>query len=316
MAGTSKERVPRPCDLHTDAEQPDGAPKAKVVFIHGYNDHINRYYGFFPALAARGIAVYGFDQRGWGNSVSKRSEKGLTGPTSRVIDDVVAFLTPHLPRELASETGDADPPVFVVGHSMGGGQALTLASDASRRDVVRRVRGWVLESPLVAFAPEQAASPLKALVGRLVSRVLPHRQMFAEVRAESCTRDPKVAADMRTDPLCHQTGTLEGLAGLLDRTAALTRGTARPLARGAVRSLWIGHGTADKITDFPGCKRYFDECTTEVPDRTFKTYEGWYHVLHADGPESETFHRDVGDWILARCGPEEEGATAADVAKL
>lgn len=256
---------------------------------------MNRYYGFFPALAARGIAVHGFDQRGWGRSVTKPEERGLTGPTAQVLADVAAFLAPHLPA------GPADPPVFVMGHSMGGGEALTLAADPAYAGAARRVRGWLLESPFVAFAPEQAPSPLSVLAGRLAGRLLPRRRLRSEVPAENCTRDAAVAQSIREDALCHQTGTLEGLAGLLDRTAALTSRTVK-LRGDVVRSVWFGHGTEDKVTHFESSKRFYDECTLDVPDRTFRVYEGWYHQLHADGKDSEIFYQEVGDWILARVG--------------
>jgi acylglycerol lipase len=34
--------------LYIKSWLPEGPPKAKVIFIHGFNDHINRYYNLFP----------------------------------------------------------------------------------------------------------------------------------------------------------------------------------------------------------------------------------------------------------------------------
>jgi acylglycerol lipase len=79
-----------------------------MIIIHGFNDHVNRYYDFFPYLAERGIAVYGMDQRGWGRSVKTHADKGKTGPTARVLADMAAFIRTQLPSEV---------PVFVLGHS-------------------------------------------------------------------------------------------------------------------------------------------------------------------------------------------------------
>lgn len=257
---------------------------------------MGRYYGFFPSLAERGIAVHGFDQRGWGRSVRKPADKGLTGPTSQVLADMAAFIKPHLPASAS------DPPVFVMGHSMGGGQVLTLACSPQYQDsLVRHVRGWLLESPFIGFSPEAQPSALKVFAGRLAGRLIPHHQIKHVIPPEDLTRDPVVARSLAEDELVHNTGTLEGLAGLLDRTAALASGEVRPAAGGAVRALWIGHGTADKATWYQASKKYFDEFAGEVPDREFRTYEGWYHQLHADGPQTPEFYRDVADWILARC---------------
>lgn len=277
------------------ASQPDGPAKAKLIFIHGFSDHLGRYYNFFPTLAGCGIAVHGLDQRGWGRSVRKPAERGLTGPTARVLADMAAFITPHLPAS------PADPPVFVMGHSMGGGQVLTLmCRDEYQESVVRRVRGWLLESPFISFSPEEQPSWLKVFAGRLAGRLLPHRQLKHDIAVQHLTRDPEVAKSILADELMHNTGTLEGLSGLLDRTEALAKGLVRPRPGGAVRALWIGHGTQDKTTWFEASKKYFDQYAGEVADKEFKAYEGWYHQLHADGPESVQFYKDVGDWILAR----------------
>lgn len=277
----------------------DGPIKAKLIFFHGFSDHVNRYQGFFPSLAARGIAVYGLDQRGWGRSVTKPAEKGLTGPTAQVMADMAAFIESHLPK---SENDSEEPPVFVMGHSMGGGQVMTLACDELYQDkIVRRVRGWLLESPFIGFAPELKPSFLTVFAGRLAGKVLPHRHMVNRIPPEDLSRDPAVIKSIAEDELMHNTGTLEGLSGMLDRTQALTKGEARPRG-GAVRSLWFGHGTVDKATSFDASKRYFDEFTGDVKDKEFKVYEGWYHQLHADGECSPEFYKDVGDWILARCG--------------
>ncbi|KAH6640921.1 Alpha/Beta hydrolase protein [Chaetomium tenue] len=288
--------------LYTKSWVPEGPIKAKLIFIHGFSDHLGRYTAFFSALSARGIAVHGLDQRGWGRSVKKPGDMGLTGPTTQVLADMAAFITPHLP------SSPSDPPVFVLGHSMGGGQALTLACHPDYQEpVVRHVRGWMLESPFISFSPEEQPSALKVYAGRLAGRLMPHFQLKHEIMPEHLTRDPEVQKSLLEDKLMHNTGTLEGLAGLLDRTAALASGQVRPLPGGALRSLWIGHGTEDKTTWYEASRKYFDEYTGEVQDKEFKAYQGWYHQLHADGPDSKEFYKDVGDWILARCEDEGKG---------
>lgn len=269
--------------LYTKSWLPDGPTKAKLIFTHGFSDHVNRYGAFFTALAQRGVAVHGFDQRGWGRSVRKPAEKGLTGPTSQVLADIVAFLKPHL---------EGQESVFVMGHSMGGGQVLTLLGEQQYEDsVLKKVRGWLLESPFVSFSPEEQPSWFKILAGRLAGRLLPHHQLVHKITPENLTRDPAVVESIKKDDLMHDTGTLAGLSGLLDRTTALAKGSVRPRKGGVVKALWIGHGTRDKTTLFDAAKKYFDECTGDVEDREFRAYEGWYHQLHADGPDSEEIGR-------------------------
>ncbi|TEY77701.1 hypothetical protein BOTCAL_0052g00400 [Botryotinia calthae] len=285
--------------LYTKTWKPNAPPVAKLIFIHGFSDHVNRYYILFPTLASRGIEVHAFDQRGWGRSVTKPSEKGLTGPTSLVISDIVSFIKTQLPSPV---------PVFLMGHSMGGGEVVTLASDPQYAELMNSIRGFILESPFIAFPKGFEPSFLTVFFGRLAGKVLPHKQMVNRLPPENLTRDPEVIKSMNEDTLLHNTGTLEGLAGMLDRTAAMNQGKTK--LNPGVKSLWLGHGTVDKGTSFEGSEKWFNE-QTSLEDKEFKRYEGWFHQLHADLPDNrEVFAKDVGDWILARCDGEEASKAA------
>jgi acylglycerol lipase len=253
---------------------------------------MDRYYELFPTLASRGIAVYGFDQRGWGRSVNKTAEMGLTGPTTLVISDIVSFIKTQLPSPL---------PVFVMGHSMGGGEALILASDPLYKDLANDIRGWILESPFIAFPKGFEPGAVTVFMGRLAGKLLPHMHRYSPIPPENLTRDPEVVKSLTDDKLLHDTGTLEGLSGMLDRTAALNTGAAK--LNSGIKSIWLGHGTLDMGTSYEESKKWFDR-QTQVQDKEFKSYEGWYHQLHADLPETRpVFAKDVGDWILARVSP-------------
>ncbi|KAM0456429.1 hypothetical protein ACHAO4_003453 [Trichoderma viride] len=260
---------------------------AKVIFVHGFSEHINRYNDFFPKLAEHGIQVFAWDQRGWGRSVTKPAEKGLTGPTARVVADVAAFIQDKLP---------SDVPVFVMGHSMGGGEVLTLAGDAQYKQLVGQIRGWVLEAPFIGFSPAEVPSSLKVFVGRLVGRLLPRQQLKHVVPPEHLSRDPELVESIRNDALCHNTGTLEGLAALLDRTATLAGGGVKLGAD--VRSLFLTHGTNDLTCSYDAAVKFVNE-QTAVEDKETKSYEGGYHQLHADLCKDE-FTKDVVDWIVKR----------------
>ncbi|KAI0999623.1 hypothetical protein K3495_g8574 [Podosphaera aphanis] len=276
--------------LYTKSWKPSTPSVAKVIFIHGFNDHINRYQELFGYLASRGIEVCGFDQRGWGRSVEKPSQMGLTGPTETVISDIVSFISSHLPSSV---------PVFVFGHSMGGGEALVLASDPKYADIVGQIRGWIVESPLIGIVKENEPSKLTILFSRAVGKLLPTKQRFSSLPADILSRDPEVIKSLNEDPLLHGLGTLEGLFGMFDRTNDLSSGNIK--LNKEVRSIWIGHGTKDKATSFEASKEWYEEECKYVEDKEFKAYVDWYHQLHADSPETRPiFAEDVGNWILSR----------------
>ncbi|KAK8917590.1 hypothetical protein H634G_08852 [Metarhizium anisopliae BRIP 53293] len=275
--------------------QPAGPTKAKLIFVHGFSEHINRYNEFFPKLAEKGIQVFGWDQRGWGRSVAKPAQKGLTGPTSQVIADVAAFVRDKLP---AKDNADASP-VFVMGHSMGGGEVLTLAADSQYAELVGQVRGWILECPFVGFPVGEEPSSIKIFVGRLIGRLLPKQQLKHVVPPEYLSRDEAVVQAVRDDPLCHDTGTLEGLASLLDRTALLSSG--RVQLGKQVKGVLLTHGTEDRACSYDAALRFMEQ-QHSVEDKTTKSYHGAYHQLHTDHCKDE-FTNDVIEWILERCPP-------------
>ena len=266
----------------------------------------NAYYNLFPNLATTySIAVYSFDQRGWGRSVQQTHQKGLTGPTTTVLADIRTFCS-----SISCVRGDCDgndPPLFLMGHSMGGAEALHFMMTKAPRPVayglpMGKIRGLLLESPFIALHPESQPNGFTIWAGKLSARIAPSMQMLQKLDSTYMSRDPQVRKDWEEDKLCHDTATLGGMAEMLQRAAELTA-----LGEGkAVEGLkldpgcpvWLGHGSADRVTSYDGSKKLFEKL--KVEDKTFRTYEGAYHKLHAE-PEGvkEEFVKDVGEWILA-----------------
>ncbi|GAD97830.1 hypothetical protein PVAR5_6512 [Paecilomyces variotii No. 5] len=219
-------------------------------------------------------------------------------------------------------------PLFVMGHSMGGGQLLTyIFHPESPFNDPKQTRpdlsGAMVYSPLIALHPSTRPSMLKVTLGRLAGRLFPHRQLYSPVNASLVSRDPQVCTDYVTDELCHDTGTLEGLAGMLDRglwLEAIATGRAQPYAhaegdvaetaRRALPPMWFCHGDDDQVNLYDATKQ-FAETVTTVRDKTFRQYEGGYHRLHAE-PEGmkDQFATDVTEWILEKC-PAWGNSTAA-----
>ncbi|KAF2087714.1 alpha/beta-hydrolase [Saccharata proteae CBS 121410] len=288
--------------LFTKTWKPTGETKARLVFIHGFSDHCNAYGTLFPGLASQGIAVFSYDQRGWGRSVHKPAQKGLTGPTSTVLNDITSFIRPLLPPADYSTT-----PLFLMGHSMGGAEVLHYAATGPD-DVRKHIRGYLAESPFVALSEASRPWRITVILGRLAAKVLPNKHLFNALNYKLLSRDITVGEGFRDDELCHDTGTLEGLAGMLDRAEQLETGAVQlkeGAGEGGQTRVWVGHGTGDGICEFGPAKKAFH--MWHVKDKTFKEYDGWYHKLHAEpGTDKDTFLSDVTSWILARCEGEAE----------
>ncbi|MCJ1230070.1 hypothetical protein MMC12_006741 [Toensbergia leucococca] len=279
-------------NLYTKTWIPQGPPAAILVFVHGFSDHCNCYYNFFPTLAlSHDIQVHAFDQRGWGRSVHAPSERGLTGPTSQVLADISSIVESQLP---------AAAPVFLMGHSMGGQEVLYWAARGPSQ-LRTQITGYLAESPWIALHPDSQPNKFTIMGGRLAAMVAPKLQMLQKLDATWKSRDESVRKDWVEDELCHDTGTLEGLSGMLQRADELNSGKIKFKGSKTMR-LWLSHGSGDRITSFDASKRFVEKL--DIKDKEFKKYEGWYHALHAEpGEDRDTFAKDVARWILARVDP-------------
>lgn len=279
---------------------PGTTPRARLAFVHGFSDHINFHDPLFEQLALQGIESYGYDQRGWGRSAKAKKDWGATGPTELVLNDLTTFLQ----NVISSAPSENATPLFVMGHSMGGGELLTYMVTGPR-DVLSRIRGFVVEAPWVSLHPRTQPNGLTLMAGRFAGKLLPKFQMVNHLDLNAISRDPEIGKRIKADPLCHSTGTLEGLAGALDRAADLDSGrliVPDGIGEGGKTRLWIAHGTEDAVCYFDSAKKVFERATVE--DKEFKAYEGWFHKLHQEiGDDKIQFINDMAAWILKRSGP-------------
>lgn len=224
----------------------------------------------------------------------KPRDLGNSGPTPRVIGDITS---------IASTIPVAGPPLFMAGHSMGGGETLYYMAkgDAAVR---ARVRGYVAVAPLVGLSP--ATKPPRALeaVGRAVVRVLPRFQFKNAVKADLLSHDEAVCKAFETDEMCKCVGTLQLFQGMLDRGEELDTGKVVVKESESGREvgktgLLVMHGTEDGITWAESSKRFVEKVSWQ--DKTYMPYEGWYHVMFREkGEDAFRFTEDFAKWVLAR----------------
>ena len=243
-------------------------PSALLLFIHGFSDHINAYNELFPTLASRGIQTFGVDQRGWGRSVScSPALRGLTGPTSTVLADMSSIIETQLKKN------QSKLPVFLMGHSMGGAQVLQWIARGPA-ELRRQMCGYLAESPFIALHKDSQPARFTVVAGRMAARLLPKKQMVQKLDPDMMSRDPEVCRQYDADELCHDTGTLEGLAGMLQRAEELERGAVTITDEGDLQ-IWVGHGTGDKVCSFEATQTFMDRL--RVKGKGFKIYDGWFH---------------------------------------
>ena len=124
-------------ELYWQGWLPDAAPRGVLLICPGMGEHSGRYATVVDALRSDGWAVYGLDHRGHGRS------GGVRVHVRRYADFLADFDT--FRRTVVARHPDLRP--FLLGHSMGGQIALSLA--LLDQMTLLRVRARELRLPLL-----------------------------------------------------------------------------------------------------------------------------------------------------------------------
>jgi acylglycerol lipase len=176
-------------------------PRAIVVFVHGYIDHVSHYTDAHATWAARGIAVFAFDQRGFGKTAlgekkSLHSKYGRTGGGLERMADLEWAVKEARARVDAV-------PAFLMGFSMvrtchycvftllsgnpkGGGLVLDFASRTTSppsNGTAALLSGVIASSPLILLV--RPPPRFLQLILTWASKVFPNMPWYTPVEAEA-----------------------------------------------------------------------------------------------------------------------------------
>jgi len=134
--------------------QPPPGRKGTVCLFQGRAEFIEKYFETVRELRSRGFAVATFDWRGQGRSERALSDprKGHVRDFAEYERDVEAFM-----KEVVLP--DCPPPIFAIGHSMGGSVMMRVARQGSR---------WfdrvVLSAPMIRLARGRSGGAAKTTI--------------------------------------------------------------------------------------------------------------------------------------------------------
>jgi acylglycerol lipase len=251
-----------------------GEPWASILIVHGLAEHSGRYEHVGRQLAAAGLEVDAYDQRGFGGSAGRRA---FVERWSQNHDDLEGRLA-------AARSAAGGRPVVLFGHSVGGLIAL----------------GYVLAEParplpdlLVLSAPalESTIPAWKRVMARVLGTVAPMLEIKNELDGSVLSRDPSVGERYLADPLNqHATTTRYGALAIAEQ-ARVRRG----LSRLSIPTL-VYHGEDDHLVPTAASAPL-----AAVPGVVRRTYPGLRHESHNE-PDGPAVIADVIAWLRERSG--------------
>jgi alpha-beta hydrolase superfamily lysophospholipase len=253
---------------------------AVVLIAHGLGEHGGRYRHVAEVLVEAGCAVYAIDHRGHGKSEGARA---YIDKFAHAVDDMDALIDLVIAER---HGGKRKPPLFLLGHSMGG--ALSLSYALKHGD---RLSGLLLSGPAVAL---DGAPPLMRPTAKLLSRLAPRLGMFA-IDPGRVSRDPAMVAAYAEDPLnAHGKVPVRTLGEIVEFVEWLP--AALPMIK---LPLLVMHGSADQLAGVSGSRMVVDRVGSK--DKSLKVYDGLYHEIFNElADDRQRVFKDLCGWITER----------------
>jgi len=261
---------------------PRGAVKAIILALHGFNDYSNAFATPAALWAARGIATYAYDQRGFGGAPLR----GRWAGSARLAGDAVTAI--RLLRAIYPGR-----PIYLLGESMGGAVAI-LAATGTDGVPPAAADGVILSAP--------------AVWGRATMDLWPRLALFAAVRffpeltltgrglgikpsdnlpmLRALTKDPMVIKGARV-------ATIYGLVDLMDLALESASRLNTPVL--------LMYGARDEIVPREALAEFVRELPLDPGAgsgrRRLAYYPHGYHLLLRD-LEGAVVTGDVANWVF------------------
>lgn len=253
----------------------DGQPGAVILALHGLNDYSNAFALPAPGLTAQGIAVYAYDQRGFG-AAPRRGHWAGDGAMESDATLAATLLRQRYP----------DTPLYLLGESMGGAVAVLAATGPAPAPV----DGVILAAPAVWGRQTMNVFERVGLwvIGHLPALEFTQRSVPYTIHPSD--NIPMLRA-LGADPLVLKHARTDTLAGVVDlMSAALDRAP-----RLAVPALVL-YGEKDEIVPRDAVASFVESLPAKARRRQrVALYPNGYHMLLRD-LQGATVLADVAAW--------------------
>ena len=239
------------------APEAGGSPSAVILGLHGFNDHAGGFIALARALSAVDMAVYAYDQRGFGGS----DQRGAWPGAGQLVSDARWALTQLRHRY-------PDTPIHLIGLSMGGAVA-TLLMD---RSPAPKVDSTVLVAP--AFWGRGVMPWYQRFALWAGEQVAPDLTLSSRSLDIQPTDDPAVMQALRSDPRWIRAPSVDAIAGIAD----LMDSALQALPRFDGPPTLIQYGGADEVIPPEAACAMFTALPGGAPWRA-AFYPDGYHML-------------------------------------
>ena len=251
------------------------AARSIIIAVHGFNDYSNFIKNSAHYFNKHQIAVYAYDQRGFGNAPAK----GRWSSTEAMTQDLKTLISLIAQKH-------PDLPIYILGHSMGGAVVIQAMAEDKHPDVA----GAILVAPAVWARSTMPFYQKSALW--LVAHTIPWYTVTGELldikpsdnieMLKEQGRDPLVIKETRYD-------TIYGLQNLMDAAYASAD-------RYSLKTLVL-YGNKDEVIPKEPVLDAFRRFPIDPADKKqLILYENGYHMLLRD-LKAENVMKDIVEWL-------------------
>ena len=244
-------------------QSPGENARAVILFVHGLGEHINRYNDWAGLFNKEGIVFTGVDLPGHGRSDGRRGHIKSFSLLHEMIDILVESSRKTFPNV----------PIFIYGHSMGGGIVLDYLLRKNPK-----IKGAIVTGPYLRLAFEPPK--FKIILAAIMKNILPGLTQPTRLNASHISHDEAVVEKYKTDPLVH--GMIS--VNLFYELAAAAKHSFLHASELTIPTLVI-HGGDDLIISPEGSREFAGK--TSLAE--LKIWERSYHELHNESFKNEVF---------------------------
>ncbi len=255
--------------------------RAVLIALHGFNDHSGAYDSLAHILSKEGIAVYAYDQRGFGDAPGRGIWAGHEAMAKDFLQVTSLVSAKH--RGL---------PIFAMGESMGGAVIMVAIDQTKKHGIETPVKGAILSAP--AVWGRSTMSTWQSLVLSVFSHLLPMIRLEAQGLGITPSDNVPMLRALNQDSRYIQKTRIDaiyGLTNLMDNALASAANQYIPLL--------VLYGEKDEIVPkLPTCLM-LSKLPTINSSRNWRIvlYPDGYHLLFRD-LNADLVVNDIKVWIL------------------